>query len=330
MARRGAPKPPRIVASEPGTLSWWAAKHLEWMRTRNYSAHTTTHRMSMLGLFVAWCETRSISRPEEVTKPILESYQRHLFYLKRADGRALTFKSQTARLAQVRALFRWLTRSNVLPSNPASDLDMPRLEKRLPKSVLTESEVERVLAQPKISDVLGLRDRAMLEVLYSTGMRRTELSELRLESIDVERGTVMIRQGKGKKDRVVPIGERACAWVEKYLNDARPLLLVPPDPRVLFLSQLGAAFAPGHLTALVRQYVSAADLGKTGSCHLFRHAMATLMLEGGADIRHIQEILGHASVATTEIYTQVSIRRLQAVHASTHPGAKLKPRSEGE
>ena len=319
---------PRIVASEPGSLAWWSAKHLEWMKIRNYSKHTLTHRMSMLGLFNAWCEARSITRPEEITKPILESYQRHIFYLRRPDGRALSFRAQSARVAQVRAFFRWLTRTNVLPSNPASDLDLPRLEKRLPHNVLTESEVERILAQPKISDVLGLRDRAILEVFYSTGMRRTELTELRLESIDLERGTVMIRQGKGKRDRMVPIGERACAWVEKYLADARPLLLMPPDARVLFLSQMGEALSPDHLTALVAQYVSASEIGKTGSCHLFRHAMATLMLEGGADVRHIQEILGHASLETTEIYTQVSIRRLQAVHASTHPGAKLKPRAE--
>ena len=313
-----------VVASEPGTLSWWAGRHLEWMRVRNYSEHTARHRMSMVGLFASWCEARSITRPEQVTKPILESYQRHLFHLRQADGRALSFRAQTARVAQVRALFRWLTRTNVLASNPASDLDMPRLEKRLPRNVLTESEVERVLAQPRLSDALGLRDRAILEVLYSTGMRRAELCGLRLESIDTERGTVIIRQGKGKKDRVVPIGERACAWVERYVSESRPLLLMPPDGRALFLTQLGEVMGADHLTAVVRRYVASAEIGKAGSCHLFRHAMATLMLENGADVRHIQEILGHASLATTEIYTHVSIRHLQEVHAATHPGSKMK------
>jgi len=197
------------------------------------------------------------------------------------------------------------------------------VEQRLPKSVLTESEVERVLMQPKVADAIGLRDRAMMEVLYSTGMRRTELAELRTESIDVERGTVMIRQGKGKKDRMVPIGARACAWVEKYSTESRPLLIVPPDPGVLFLTRLGDPFSAGALTRVVGAYVDAAELGKTGSCHLFRHAMATLMLEHGADIRYIQEILGHAELTTTQMYTRVSIRRLQEVHASTHPGANL-------
>src|SRR5262249_24092237 len=144
-------------------------------------------------------------------------------------------------------------------------------------------ETEQVLAQPDIHDPLGLRDRALLETLYSTGMRRMELINLKLYDLDTERGAVTIRQGKGKKDRVVPIGERAVAWVEKYLNDARPKLVVEPDDSTLFLTAEGEPFSLGHMTFTVRNHVAAAKLNRTGACHLLRHTMATLMLEGGAD-----------------------------------------------
>jgi hypothetical protein len=147
--------------------------------------------------------------------------------------------------------------------------------------------------------------------------------------LDQERGTLMVRQGKGKKDRMVPIGERAIAWLARYLNEARPQLVLPPDPGTLFLTQEGEEISCHRLTQLVRDYVQRADLGKSGACHLFRHTCATLMLEGGADIRYIQEMLGHVELSTTQIYTQVSIRKLKAVHTLTHPGAKLERAAAG-
>jgi integrase/recombinase XerD len=154
-----------------------------------------------------------------------------------------------------------------------------------------------------------------------------ELMGLHCPDIDAERGTLMVRQGKGKKDRIVPIGERALAWIAKYMEEVRPELAVGDDDGTLFLSNLGLPFGVGRLTHLVRDYVEAAQIGKHGSCHLFRHTMATLMLEGGADIRYIQAMLGHASPTTTQIYAQVSIRALKAIHTATHPGKQVKPRS---
>jgi integrase/recombinase XerD len=231
----------------------------------------------------------------------------------------------------------WLGPTNAIPQakhyhilyNPASEMDLPRLEKRLPKHVLTEREAEQVINQPDINTTLGLRDRAILEVLYSTGMRRMEVINLKLYDIDADRGTIIIRQGKGKKDRMVPVGERALAWIGKYLEDARPELVIDPDDGTLFLTTYAEAFTKNRLTQLVRNYVEAADTGKKGSCHLFRHTVATVMLENGADIRFIQQLLGHASLETTQIYTQVSIRMLKQIHSATHPTAKLtrRPRS---
>jgi len=195
-------------------------------------------------------------------------------------------------------------------------------------SVLSQDEVELVLRQPNVGDPIGVRDRAMLETLYSTGMRRMELLKLKLYDVDRRRGVVTIREGKGKKDRVIPIGERALAWVDKYLNEVRPVIVVEPDDGIVFLTSMGEPFTPNHLSWLASQYVEAARIGKSGACHLLRHTMATLMLEGGADIRFIQEMLGHARLDTTQIYTHVAIRKLKQIHEATHPAAKLDSRKQ--
>jgi integrase/recombinase XerD len=294
-------------------------KHLEALQIQNYSQYTVRNRRVHIGFFVQWCRDRGITEPAEVTRPILEHYQRYLFHYRQKNGKPLTFRSQNTRLVPLRVWFRWMARQRYILHNPASELELPRMEHRLPKAVLTVAEMEQVLAQPDIKDPLGLRDRALMETLYSTGMRRMELANLKLYELDTERGTVMIRQGKGKKDRVIPIGDRAAAWLDKYIREARPRLVVEPDDRTVFLSNAGEPFCLDHLSDLVRTYVDAADVGKRGSCHMFRHSMATLMHENGADIRFIQQMLGHADLKTTQIYTQVSIRQLKRIHAATHP-----------
>jgi len=309
--------------SDPQGLAAYVLRYLEWLQVHNYAAPTVQNRQSYLGVFVAWCSERGLVTPREITKPILERYQRSLYTHRKANGEPLTFRAQHARLIPIRAFFKWLARQNYLLYNPASELELPRLEHRLPKHVLTKTEVEQVLAQPDTSEAMGLRDRAILETFYSTGMRRSELMNLSLFDLDRERGTVMIRQGKGKKDRMIPIGERAVAWIDRYQTRVRPELVITRGNTTLFLTQAGEAFTPDRLTQLVRGYVEAADTGKTGSCHLLRHTMATLMLENGADIRYIQAMLGHAELSTTQIYTQVSIRKLKEIHSATHP-AKVR------
>jgi len=322
MPRKGqhTPRPPIGDASDPESLYNHMRRFSAWLREKNYSATTIASREVYLRFFIAWCDERGIRRPQEVTRPIIERYQRFIFVYRKSNGQPLSTSSQHIRMTPIRAWFKWLARQNFILYNPAADLELPRMEKRLPKHILTIKEAEAVLAVPDLGTATGVRDRAMLEVLYSTGMRRMELLHLKVHDVDAERGTVMIRQGKGKKDRMIPIGERAVAWIEKYRDDVRPELVTGADEGELFLSHLGEAFAPNRLTQLVREYIAAADIGKTGSCHLFRHTMATLMLENGADIRFIQAMLGHAELSTTQIYTQVSIRQLKAIHSATHPG----------
>ena len=322
MARRPSSPARRALADrhDPQGLAAFVMRYLEWLRVHNYAEPTVENRELYLGYFVAWCVERGLTQPREITKPILERYQRALYHLRKANGEPLTFRGQHARLVPIRGFFKWLARQNHLLYNPASELELPRLEHRLPKHVLTTSEAEQVLRRPDLNEPIGVRDRAILETLYSTGMRRRELMGLSLFDLDRERGTVMIRQGKGKKDRMIPIGERAINSIDRYQNDVRPALVVGRMNATLFLTHTGEPFTPNRLTQLVRGYVRAANLGKSGSCHLFRHTMATLMLENGADIRYIQAMLGHAELSTTQIYTQVSIRKLKEIHTATHPG----------
>jgi integrase/recombinase XerD len=300
----------------------------EYMGVRGYSERTAGNRRHMLSFLVAWLAERGITRPAEVTRPVLESYQRHLFHYRKANGEPLSFRSQSQRLLAVRAFFKWAARQRHVLHNPASEIELPRAERRLPRLALTAAEAELVLAQPDLAGPAGVRDRAILEVLYSTGIRRAELAGLAVTDVDQERRTVLVRQGKGKKDRLVPAGERALAWVGKYLAEGRPKLAAADDDGTLFLAGDGTAFTLDALTRLAAGYVKASGVPKSGACHLFRHTMATLMLEGGADIRYIQAMLGHAELSTTQIYTQVSVRALQAVHAATHPAAANTPHSQ--
>jgi integrase/recombinase XerD len=331
MPRKGHRSPKKPLGDRRDTQGFVALADafLDWQRVRQFAEATIRNREHYLGEFIKWSAERGLLRPAEVTRPVLERYQRHLYHYRKKDGQPLTIRSQYARIAPLRVFFAWLCRQNHLLSNPASDLELPRLSKCLPRNVLSAPEAERVLAQPDVSQPLGLRDRAMLEVFYSTAMRRMELCGLNLYDLHAERGTVLIRQGKGSKDRMIPMGERAFAWTRKYLDEVRPTLALTPDDGAVFLTNLGTGFDPGRLTQLVREYVDKADVGKRGSCHMFRHTCATLMLENGADVRFIQQMLGHAELSTTQIYTQVSIRMLKEVHTRTHP-ARLSPEVNAE
>jgi len=308
------------------TMNELANAFIEWLTIKHYTERSVESRQLNLSYFVHWCGERGLVFPAEITKPIIEHYQRSLFYYRKRNGRPLAARTQYERLITIQLFFRWLCRQNLVLSNPAADIDLPRLPDSLPKDVLSAREAEKILHQPDLSDPIGIRDRAILEVLYSTGMRRMELTGLTVHSVDLDGQTVMIRKGKGRRDRLIPIGERAIRWIERYLFDVRPLLVTGGDNMVLFLTNRGHAFTPDSLSRLVTGYVKHARINKSGSCHLFRHSMATLMLENGADIRIIQQLLGHAKLETTAMYTHLSINHLKEVHRRTHPG-NTHPRS---
>jgi len=322
MARITKTRKPQPLPETP--LESLLLEHLREMSVKNFSAHTVRNRRIYINFFLGWCKERGLIDPVEVTRPVLERYQRHLFHYRKKDGEPLSFRSQHSYLVPLRVWFRWMTRQNHILHNPASEIELPRLGRSLPKNIFSAAEVERIMQLCEIEEPIGLRDRAILEALYSTGMRRMEAVELKLYDLQFDRGLILIRQGKGHKDRYVPIGERAIAWLQKYIREGRPLLASEPDDMTVFLTAQGEPFSRDHLSFAVKERIEAAQLGKTGSCHLFRHTMATLMHEGGADIRFIQQMLGHEDIKTTQIYTQVAIRTLQQVHAATHPGAMLE------
>lgn len=325
MPKKGQHTPPAVIGpkDDPGSLYHQMLQFLQWLHEKNYSHRTVGNRETYLRYFILWCDERGLTRPQEITRPILERYQRYMFLYRKKDGQPLSSRSQGTRVTPIRAWFKWLTKTNRILYNPAADLDLPRMEQRLPKHILTASEADTIMNVPDIKTAIGLRDRAILETLYSTGIRRMELIALNQYAIDIERGTLMVRQGKGKKDRMIPIGERALAWIQKYRDEARSQFVLAQDDGTLFLSQQGEPLGTNRLTQLVRDHIDAAKINKRGSCHLFRHTMATLMLENGADIRFIQAMLGHSELKTTQIYTQVSIVKLKEIHTLTHP-ARLK------
>ncbi len=302
----------------PISLAAAVDKHVEWLTARNYAVTTLANRRRHLDAITGFLAARSVIWLADVRLAHLEAYQHHLHQARKTDGAPLAFRTQAQRLIPVKVFFGWATRRGLLAADPAVLLELPRAEHRLPDATLTAAEAETVMALPDINTVLGLRDRAILEVFWASAIRRAELANLHVHHIDRARHTLFVRHGKGARDRYVPLGTRATGWVDTYVTHARPQLITHPDPGLLFVSATGRPLALDWLSRTVRTYIHAAT-GKPGSCHLLRHTAATGMLEGGADIRYVAELLGHARLETTQIYTHVSIDKLADVHARTHP-----------
>lgn len=293
--------------------------HLEWLATHGYAASTLRARSYHLRAFVTFCQATGAVALCELSPRLLEDFQRHLHRHRTRQGAPLSFRTQCQRLVPVKVFCSWAADHGLIDCDPAAALVLPKTERRLPEAVLSAEEVEAVLRVPDLSTPLGLRDRAILETLYSTAIRRNELIGLRTADVDLSRGLVFVRRGKGGADRYVPIGRRAGAFVARYRDTVRPHFIGAPEPDALFLTAQGRPLAPDVLSRAVAAYVRAALPGRRGSCHLFRHAAATLMLENGADVRHVAEMLGHAKLETTMVYTRVSMTKLRAVHAACHP-----------
>lgn len=305
------------------TLTSEIELYLEWMEVHNYAATTVENRRRYLGYFLSFVKAESVDDPAQVTYELIESYQEVLHGHRKVDGSPLSIATQVQRLIPITQLFSWLRRQHRITQNPAADLLMPRPDRQLPEATLSHGEMARLMSTPDVTCPLGLRDRALLEVFYSSALRRSELLGLRLRDVDFDRGTLFVHRGKGGKDRHVPIGERALFWVRLYLGLVRPLFEPAESSETLFLSSVGTPICADWLCRRVRGYMRQAGITKHGSCHLLRHSVATLMLEGGADIRYVAEMLGHARLETTQRYTRVSIDRLRTVHAQCHPAAGL-------
>ena len=300
---------------------------LQTMRMRNCSERTIQAWRYILNRFINWCDERSISCMSEINEEHVAAYRRSLFHYRNPKtGKPLTFDTQAHYLIPIRRWFSWMQIQTFIEVDPTRDIELPKSEDRLPTSILTADQVETLLNVPDVNTKLGLRDRAILETFYSSGIRCGELIALDVYDISFDRGILTVRQGKNKKDRVVPIGARALSWVQKWINDIRPELVTESSDQALFVSKNGKRMHPNALSKLVREYLVGIGITQRGACHLLRHTAATLMMENGADLRSLQQFLGHARLNTTQIYTHVSIKRLQEVHRKTHPAKpNVKP-----
>jgi len=293
---------------------------LDWLQVQRYAPYTVTTSRTELHRFMAWCIEQGVTQWTDIDPHHIDAYHQLLSGLPGRKGPFLSAITRRNRLTRLRRFFVWLRKHQHIPVNSFDQVTFPRVRPSGLPLVLTVDEVQHLLRQPDVETTLGLRDRAILEVLYATGIRRNELCNLQL--YDMGPSTVIIRQGKNRKDRIVPVGDSASHWLERYLQETRPRLAKRLDLDRVFLSFSGKCLLPGDLGALVRKYMNRAGISKPGRCHLLRHTMATHMLQGGADLRHVQAMLGHTTLETTSIYTRVDIGELQSIYRKTHPGSR--------
>jgi integrase/recombinase XerD len=294
---------------------------LDALRAQAFARRTIATYAPLLEAFVDWAARQGVESTREVDQGLLRDYQAAVAATISRYGRPLSISAQSQRLTVLRLLFAFLVRRQLLIADPARELELPRVPRRgLPYGLPTPAEMERLLSAPDVSTPLGIRLRAMMEVLYATGIRNAELRALRIWDVDLNEGTLTVVRGKGQKDRVVPLGAHACHWVGVYLARVRPLWAKGTNS-ILFVTQTGRRIHYVPLSRFIRDCARKAGLTKRITAHTLRHACASHMLRAGAGIRHLQRLLGHRSLATTEVYTHVEISDLKRVHRKCHPRA---------
>jgi integrase/recombinase XerD len=300
----------------------WRERFVLYLHTRNFSEKSIKDYSGSITFFFRFLADQGVETLSVVTRDLIHAYQTHLYYLER-KGKKLSFGTQHRRLSVVKTFFRFCAREEYLPYDPAADIELPKRARLLPRGIMTMREIRDLLGAPRGDAPLVLRDRAILELLYSTGVRNAELRALTLFDVDCSGGQLRIRYGKGKKERLVPLGDCAQASLERYLKKGRPHLACGPSCTLLFVSVHGNQLSSSNLVWIVRKYLKKTKITKDITPHCFRHTCASHMLKGKADLRHIQELLGHASVQTTQIYTKVELSNLKEVHKKCHPREKM-------
>jgi integrase/recombinase XerD len=296
---------------------------LQYLRhERGQSEHTQKTYAALLNKFVAWAARQKLTDWNAIELRHLMAFLQHergraLANQPEASPRRLSSESLYLEIAALRAFYRFAENEKLLPSNVAEHLSLPRRWQRLPKA-LTPDEIERLLAPETPETPPSLCDRAVLELAYASGLRLAELRNLRLEQLHLEAGFSQVI-GKGNKERVVPVGRKAVEALNRYLDVGRPKLVTPRSPANVFLTKRGTPFAAVTLWLRIKQRVRRAGVARNITPHMLRHSFATHLLEHGADLRVIQELLGHANISTTEVYTHVTGSRLREVHRRFHP-----------
>ena len=276
------------------------------------SPHTLEAYGRDLRLFIAYCEKKGVKKIRKITEVEILG-----FIIQRRGDDGVSARTANRNLVAVRSFLRFLHEEEIIPANPAELVDMQKPPLPLPK-VMTEEEVEDLLAAPDANRPLGLRDKTMLEVLYATGLRVSELVNLPLGSLNLQIGYLRV-MGKGRKERLVPLGDAAVEWLQKYLDETRPVILKRKASAAVFVTNRAGPMTRQHFHLLIDRYAKKVGIQRKVSPHVLRHSFATHLLEHGADLRAVQEMLGHVDLSTTEIYTHINRERLKKIHHKHHP-----------
>jgi integrase/recombinase XerD len=300
-------------------LSELVQGYLKHLKALGRSPYTIKNARVELKKFIVFMEQEIPPTLDNLTRDILYEYQQELAFKISSKGKLLGLRTQGQMLGVIRAFTGYLKDQDFVILDPGEVIKLPKKPKRLPKVILNTTELKKIMQAADIRTNQGYRNRVILEILYDTAIRRSELAGLKINNLDLASGFIHVR-GKGDKDRVVPMSERVCRLVENYTVMIRPVFLNGDDPGFLILNRWGKQMDPNSVWAVVRRCVNLAGIQKKVSTHTFRHTCATHMLKNGAPIRHIQEMLGHESLESTQVYTRVTINDLKKIHSQYHPG----------
>jgi integrase/recombinase XerD len=296
--------------------------YLQLCEARGQASDTIRGKKSGLKKFFVWCLTQNIHYIDDVTLDLMDSYMAYLNrYRQVLKDAPLCLAQKRNLLTFVKTFIEKMHAKALLDTNPLLHMELPSKGRALPKAVFNEIEVEKMLSYTLQFGTRGYRDRVVMETFYATGIRRTELLHLDIDDVNLSDNLLRVNHGKGNKERIVPISPRACEWIAMYLTKIRPHFASIASGSALFLANNGKQYKAGKLSEMVGRYVRLSGMKRGGACHLFRHATATIMLDNGAELRHVQEMLGHADISTTQIYTHVSRVKLSEVYNRSHPSA---------
>lgn len=294
-------------------------EYLEHMTLLNRAKMTIRGHRFHLGKFFEFLKSYTIQDISDITPDHIVDYQKHLHYTQNHYGRTHQVRYRNRHLAVIKSFFKHLKQVGALLRDPAEEAQYAKEPKTLPKPALTNPEMKKLLKTPDTNTILGYRDRAILELLYSSGIRRSELLNLKLEDVDTEGGFLRINLGKGAKDRVVPIGKIASHYLETYLKGIRPLIFRAKDHETLFISKKGNPLSKNGLGEVIGKYAKESGLERHITAHTFRRSCATEMIKNKANLMHVKELLGHSSMDTIQAYCNLSIVDLKEAHQKCHP-----------
>lgn len=297
----------------------WQRLFTDYLRSYRRSEATISSHLVEVRFFLKFLKQRGLASLHELTREDVEAYQVNLEHRLKANGEPLKLTSKNGKISTVKAFVKFLRRTQVLLTDPTRDIVCPRPPKTILPELPTEEDIVKLLETPDVTTPLGLRDRAILELFYSSALRNSELRLLQVGDVDLRRLQVRVYRGKGGRQRVVPMGEEAASWIDEYLRSARGFLLGKREHGFLFVSYRGRPFKTNRMGELVVRVAEAAGLEQRITPHILRHCCATHMLRRNVRFRHLQEFLGHANPSSTQIYTRVELTELTEAYRNSHP-----------